>query len=146
MYVTPPLPPCGPWSAPLGPIPTPHQVRRHELPQGAGSRDITTRKLAQHDGRAHRLCLDPLNPSACFYSCGEDGAVRGPTGRALAPENGRWHNPGGPRHQGWAHGEAAVEGSAAPRSPRFTSVYRPHACTPPLPMLGPLYPAPAAAR
>jgi hypothetical protein len=45
------------------------------LPPGGGARTITSRKLAQHDGRAHRLALDPLNPRFCFYSCGEDGEV-----------------------------------------------------------------------
>lgn len=59
--------------------PTPHhtQVRVATVPPGAGARDVTSRKLAQHDGRAHRLALDPGVPRDCFYSCGEDGEVGG---------------------------------------------------------------------
>lgn len=36
---------------------------------------VETRKLASHQGRAHKLALDP-GQGASFYSCGEDGAVR----------------------------------------------------------------------
>ncbi|KAI8473609.1 MAG: WD40-repeat-containing domain protein [Monoraphidium minutum] len=51
------------------------QVRVADLPPGAGPRGVASRKLAQHDGRAHRLALDPLCDRSCFYSCGEDGEV-----------------------------------------------------------------------
>lgn len=36
---------------------------------------METRKLAMHQGRAHKLALE-AGHSAAFYSCGEDGAVR----------------------------------------------------------------------
>lgn len=51
------------------------QVRLAELPEGASSVGVSTSLLGQHGGRAHKLALDPLNPSYCFYSCGEDGQV-----------------------------------------------------------------------
>lgn len=34
-----------------------------------------TKKLAKHQGRAHKLAIEPGSPRL-FYSCGEDGAVR----------------------------------------------------------------------
>lgn len=52
------------------------QVRLAELPEGAASADVSTALLGLHAGRAHKLSLDPLNPTHCFYSCGEDGQVR----------------------------------------------------------------------
>ena len=36
---------------------------------------VPSRRLAQHDGRAHRLALDAGAPRHCFFSCGEDGEV-----------------------------------------------------------------------
>lgn len=35
---------------------------------------VETQRLALHNGRAHKLALQPEEP-ACFLSCGEDGAV-----------------------------------------------------------------------
>ena len=36
---------------------------------------VETQRLAAHAGRAHKLALEPGQPT-CFLSCGEDGAVR----------------------------------------------------------------------
>ena len=36
---------------------------------------MDTRRLASHQGRAHKLTLDPT-AAAAFYSCGEDAVVR----------------------------------------------------------------------
>lgn len=44
------------------------------MPEGTSGRDVQSRRIAQHEGRAHRLALDPVNPH-CFFSCGEDGVV-----------------------------------------------------------------------
>ncbi|GAB4820386.1 hypothetical protein N2152v2_007432 [Parachlorella kessleri] len=49
------------------------QVRVAHLREGGGR--IETRRLARHQGRAHKLAIEPGSP-ACFYSCGEDGEVR----------------------------------------------------------------------
>lgn len=35
---------------------------------------VETRRLARHQGRAHKLALDGLQPNS-FFSCGEDGLV-----------------------------------------------------------------------
>lgn len=36
---------------------------------------VSTKKLARHRGRAHKLALEPGSPRI-FYSCGEDGVVQ----------------------------------------------------------------------
>ncbi|KAI5077907.1 hypothetical protein GOP47_0007731 [Adiantum capillus-veneris] len=36
---------------------------------------VETKKLAKHQGRAHKLAIEPGSPRL-FYSCGEDGVVR----------------------------------------------------------------------
>ncbi|KAK9823322.1 hypothetical protein WJX72_001905 [[Myrmecia] bisecta] len=49
------------------------QVRIAFLPE-AGGRSIETKPLAVHEGRAHKLAVEPGSAS-CFFSCGEDGNV-----------------------------------------------------------------------
>lgn len=51
------------------------QVRVASIPEGTGGARVETRKLAKHQGRAHKLALEP-GSAHCFYSCGEDGEVR----------------------------------------------------------------------
>eukprot|EP00192_Tetraselmis_astigmatica_P006919 CAMPEP_0117666086 /NCGR_PEP_ID=MMETSP0804-20121206/10173_1 /TAXON_ID=1074897 /ORGANISM="Tetraselmis astigmatica, Strain CCMP880" /LENGTH=788 /DNA_ID=CAMNT_0005473577 /DNA_START=136 /DNA_END=2502 /DNA_ORIENTATION=+ len=51
------------------------QVRVGFVRQGTSGRCVETYKVANHHGRAHKLALDPT-AAQCFYSCGEDGAVR----------------------------------------------------------------------
>eukprot|EP00775_Hariotina_reticulata_P005688 gene5688-5926_t len=53
------------------------QVRLSEVPEGASRESVNSFLLAQHGDRAHKLCLDQLNPAHCFYSCGEDGQADG---------------------------------------------------------------------
>lgn len=36
---------------------------------------MDTRFLGMHQGRAHKLCIEPGNPHI-FYTCGEDGLVQ----------------------------------------------------------------------
>eukprot|EP00877_Chromochloris_zofingiensis_P004808 jgi/Chrzof1/14328/UNPLg00601.t1 len=51
------------------------QVRVNTLPEGVSGKTVSSKQLAKHDGRVHKLALDPLSPQHCFYSCGEDGEV-----------------------------------------------------------------------
>ena len=51
------------------------QVRVATIPEGTRGARVETRKLAKHQGRAHKLALQP-GSAHCFYSCGEDGEVR----------------------------------------------------------------------
>jgi hypothetical protein len=37
--------------------------------------DVLTSLLGEHDGRAHKLAIEPGSPYI-FYSCGEDGVVQ----------------------------------------------------------------------
>jgi hypothetical protein len=37
--------------------------------------DVPTTLLGDHDGRAHKLAIEPGSPYI-FYSCGEDGLVQ----------------------------------------------------------------------
>ena len=39
------------------------------------SGEVSTSMLAQHDGQAHKLAIEPGSPRI-FYSCGEDGLVQ----------------------------------------------------------------------
>eukprot|EP00892_Ulva_mutabilis_P007316 jgi/Ulvmu1/4957/UM207_0001.1 len=48
------------------------QVRLHLL---SNSGRVTSKKVGQHEGRAHKLALDP-SQIHCFYSSGEDAVVR----------------------------------------------------------------------
>lgn len=48
------------------------QVRHAQLPE---SGPVKTSLLAKHQGRAHRLAIEPGSPHV-FYSCGEDGLVQ----------------------------------------------------------------------
>lgn len=48
------------------------EVRLAEVRQ---SGEVSTSMLAQHDGRAHKLAIEP-GSSRVFYSCGEDGLVQ----------------------------------------------------------------------
>lgn len=51
------------------------QVRVAYIPEGASSGDVHSKKLARHQGRAHKLALEPGCVQS-FYSCGEDGEVK----------------------------------------------------------------------
>ena len=48
------------------------QVRLHLL---STSGRVTSKKIGQHEGRAHKLAVDP-SQIHCFYSSGEDAVVR----------------------------------------------------------------------
>ncbi|XP_024524743.1 DDB1- and CUL4-associated factor 8 [Selaginella moellendorffii] len=48
------------------------QVRHAVIPENGC---VSTKKLAQHRGRAHKLAIEPGSPRT-FFSCGEDGDVR----------------------------------------------------------------------
>ncbi|KAL3691481.1 hypothetical protein R1sor_005132 [Riccia sorocarpa] len=48
------------------------QVRHGEILE---SGQVSTKKLAKHRGRAHKLAIEPGSPRT-FFSCGEDGAVQ----------------------------------------------------------------------
>ncbi|XP_072962966.1 uncharacterized protein [Typha angustifolia] len=48
------------------------EVRHANLLEGGG---VETKLLGQHDGRAHKLAIEPGSPHI-FYSCGEDGLVQ----------------------------------------------------------------------
>lgn len=39
------------------------------------SGNVDTKLLGQHEGRAHKLAIEPGSPHI-FYSCGEDGLVQ----------------------------------------------------------------------
>ncbi|GLU02690.1 hypothetical protein SLE2022_199310 [Rubroshorea leprosula] len=47
------------------------QVRHAQILE----RDVETKLLAEHDGRAHKLAIEPGSPHI-FYTCGEDGLVQ----------------------------------------------------------------------
>ena len=47
------------------------QVRVADVAEGGR---VSTRRLATHEGRAHKMALNHDAP-ACFLSCGEDGQV-----------------------------------------------------------------------
>lgn len=36
---------------------------------------VVTKMLAQHEGRVHKMAIEPGSPHI-FYSCGEDGLVQ----------------------------------------------------------------------
>lgn len=48
------------------------QVRRASILE---SGKVETSFLGLHQGRAHKLCIEPGNPHI-FYTCGEDGLVQ----------------------------------------------------------------------
>lgn len=48
------------------------EVRHTQILQGGA---VSTVMLAQHEGRAHKLAIEPGSPHI-FYSCGEDGLVQ----------------------------------------------------------------------
>lgn len=48
------------------------QVRHGEISETGR---VTTKKLAKHRGRAHKLAIEPGSPRT-FFSCGEDGVVQ----------------------------------------------------------------------
>uniref|UniRef100_A0A452YSL4 Uncharacterized protein n=1 Tax=Aegilops tauschii subsp. strangulata TaxID=200361 RepID=A0A452YSL4_AEGTS len=48
------------------------EVRVAKIQDG---RDVLTSLLGEHDGRAHKLAIEPGSPYI-FYSCGEDGHVQ----------------------------------------------------------------------
>ncbi|XP_061337441.1 uncharacterized protein LOC133284445 isoform X2 [Gastrolobium bilobum] len=48
------------------------QVRHAQIVEGGG---VETNLLAKHQGRAHKLAIEPGSPHI-FYSCGEDGLVQ----------------------------------------------------------------------
>ncbi|MCO5611216.1 hypothetical protein L7F22_065467 [Adiantum nelumboides] len=48
------------------------QVRHAQIKEDG---TVETKKLAKHQGRAHKLAIEPGSPRH-FYSCGEDGVVR----------------------------------------------------------------------
>ena len=48
------------------------QVRLHTLSTYGRAK---TKTIGEHGASAHKLAIDPSN-THCFYSCGEDGAIR----------------------------------------------------------------------